>query len=583
MTRSRPRPARARPNRKPPAPAAALAALERVVREYRAGAARLKLALLDALEDTHLERAGEVLRLHEALCFLSAYPDSRAVERRARALLSAFCRREDLRRHREALADSGIAGTPIRYRFFSPTARWLAERWPDQLAIDWKDFDQRERVETFLPLFALAAETPGLDEYDLGARGWLKAMRAPRSNEAAFFIRRFAAIAASDVVREALWDELDTPFSLAPRTIGKSLTPARTLELHARAPRAFQRRALDRGRPKLRAEIRRGPRRVRDCSPGEARALIDLARGAMITRSRDLDAFSYADPRDVRLVDCGEGLAFACIGVQPARRLMLEAVYAFLTLRNGVPIGYVLNSALFGSAEMAYNVFDTFRGAEAGKVYGRALAMVRHLFGASAFTIVPYQLGHLNDEAIESGAWWFYRKLGYAPRDRATAKLMHAEEAKLERDSGHRSSAAVLRRLARENLYFHAGRERDDVMGLLPLPSVGLAVTRFLAANWGDDRERAERECVAEAARLLEVGREGPRGFSDDQRDWWRRWAPLVCVLPGLEGWSAGERRGLVEVIGSKGGPRESEFVLRFDRHRKLREAIRAIAVKTRT
>ena len=44
----------------------------------------------------------------------------------------------------------------------------------------------------------------------------------------------------------------------------------------------------------------------------------------MVTRSRDLDAFSYGDPRDVRLVDCVGGLAFACIGVIPERRLLRD-------------------------------------------------------------------------------------------------------------------------------------------------------------------------------------------------------------------------------------------------------------------
>ena len=55
---------------------------------------------------------------------------------------------------------------------------------------------------------------------------------------------------------------------------------------------------------------------------------------------------------------------------------MLECVYAFLTLKNGIPIGYVLTSALMESAEIAYNVFDTYRGAEAAHVYARVLAMV---------------------------------------------------------------------------------------------------------------------------------------------------------------------------------------------------------------
>jgi len=47
---------------------------------------------------------------------------------------------------------------------------------------------------------------------------------------------------------------------------------------------------------------------------------------------------------------------------------LLESVYGFLTLKNGIPIGYVLVSALFGSSEIAYNVFETYRGGEAGAV-----------------------------------------------------------------------------------------------------------------------------------------------------------------------------------------------------------------------
>ena len=62
-------------------------------------------------------------------------------------------------------------------------------------------------------------------------------------------------------------------------------------------------------------------------------------------------------------------------------------------MKNGVPIGYVLFSSLFESTEVAFNVFDTFRGAEAAHVLSRVLAVGHRLFGASTFSIDPYQLG----------------------------------------------------------------------------------------------------------------------------------------------------------------------------------------------
>jgi hypothetical protein len=57
------------------------------------------------------------------------------------------------------------------------------------------------------------------------------------------------------------------------------------------------------------------------------------------------------------------------------------------------------------------------------------------------------------------------------------------------------------------------------------------------------------------------------------------RWAPLACVLPGVERWSAAERRALAAVIRAKGGQRESEYVLRFDAHAKLRRALATLAL----
>jgi hypothetical protein len=96
-----------------------------------------------------------------------------------------------------------------------------------------------------------------------------------------------------------------------------------------------------------------------------------------------------------------------------------------------VPIGYVLSSALNNSVEVAYNVFDTWRGYEAAHIYGRLLAMMRHLFGAEAFMVPPYQLGHDNDEGLKSGAWWFYQKLGFRPREPRISALMKREQTRM--------------------------------------------------------------------------------------------------------------------------------------------------------
>ena len=84
-------------------PASPLAALERIKDRYGAGAGAAKRALLKRLERMRLKSAAQVTRLHEALCFLRAYPDEARLRAQVVRMLSAFSRRSDLRTHRQAL------------------------------------------------------------------------------------------------------------------------------------------------------------------------------------------------------------------------------------------------------------------------------------------------------------------------------------------------------------------------------------------------------------------------------------------------------------------------------------------------
>ncbi len=153
---------------------------------------------------------------------------------------------------------------------------------------------------------------------------------------------------------------------------------------------------------------------------------------------------------------------------------------------------------------------------------------------------------------------------------------MKSELARMRRSASHRSSRATLKQLAEYKMYYHIGRPREDVMGVFPLANVGLAVTDTLARRFGADRDAADRVLDREVARMLATG--SRRGWTAGERLGFARWAPLVAALPDVAAWTLAERRALARVMRAKGGRRESDFVLRFDAHRRLRRTVAALA-----
>lgn len=489
-------------------------------------------------------------------------------------MLAGFSRRADLIRYRRALADTGIAGTTIYYSFFSPTAQWIVKRFPDCLIIDWADFDNKDKLVDLLPFLLPYSESYALEMLTYSAQEWLERLKGNGETDATFLVRRFASYGAGSVTREKLYDELDTPMRLVP---GRG-TPTRTNVKFAGLSEVFHDRPLSRVRPDLRQEMRRPSLRVTTLSPRDGQRLIDMAVEAMITHARDLDAFAYGDKNSVRLVDCGQGLQFATMGMIPERRYLLESVYGFLALKNGVPIGYVGAVSLFNSAEINYNVFETFRGAEAVLIFGRALAVARHLFGATTISIDPYQLGHDNTEGLQSGAWWFYYKLGFRPEDSDVRGLVRSELRRLRTIPRYRSSVSTLQKLSSAPMFLYLDRTKQDVLSKMSLGAVGLKISRLLADRFGAEREKGVRTLSREAARLLSV--RSQRSWSMSERQAWERWSPLILTLPRIAHWKTTEKRALAEVARAKGGRHESDCLALFNRPRRLRRAILRLGEK---
>jgi hypothetical protein len=242
----------------------------------------------------------------------------------------------------------------------------------------------------------------------------------------------------------------------SPASRSRLRLPVRSLYLH-REP------LLRRSDVSLERELHGAPLPIRRLARPEARRILDLILDTSAMRYRELYGFSHPEEAQVFHAAAGRGVNIYFFGVPPEWRLPLRAYHGGMFFKNGVPAGYVELLSLFERAEVGFNLYYTFREGESAWIYARLLRLFHQVLGVTCFSVDPYQIGHENPEAVGSGAFWFYRKLGFRATNPEVAALVEREESRMRQTPGYRSSRRTLERLAEGYIIYEMpGTESGD-------------------------------------------------------------------------------------------------------------------------
>ena len=545
-------------------------ALAAAAPRYTPGDRARKLQLLEELGGAVVRDAPTLLRLHETLCFLQAYPDDATLLTLVDRALEDFASRVDRlgRAAHRRLHDSGVTHTTLDYPFGFPMAHWLVARFPRQSDVAWAAFDDTDRLDETLALLATAAVGDACSAGGIGWRRWIRVAKGGRRlTDLQLILEVFERVRLPADVRDWLFESVGLPILWRPRGAGGSRTRARI----ASGPAFFHTSPLERGDVDL-VEAIRPPLPLRRAARPLAEALIEAARLAMATRQRELHAFAYPNPDDVLVVDAGRGLRLAFIGIEPDFRLPLEAYYGFLALKNGVPVSYGGGWELFGALDFAINIFPSFRQGESPYLATQLLRAYRWLFGMRTIVIDRYQLGHESTEALRSGSFYFYHRLGFRPRDPSVVRTLAEERAKIVADPAYRSPMPALERLAAAEVFLTLPGGHPRPEHRLRATDVAGLVARRVANEYGGDRAGATRDSADRVARVLGAGRR--TAWPPGERRAFERMALVAALIPDLAAWPVADRRALVAVMRSKGSGSEMAYARRLDRHRRLRRSL---------
>ena len=229
--------------------------------------------------------------------------------------------------------------------------------------------------------------------------------------------------------------------------------------------------------------------------------------------------------------------------------------------------------------ESGFNLYYTFRDGETAWLYARILNIFRHLLGVTAFSIDPYQIGYENEEGIESGAFWFYRKLGFRPTNPDVMKLVLNEEKKIASRTNYRTSARTLRKLAAGPMIFELDKAPDKSLDeskpgdwdRFCVRNIGLAVARRMGLKFRGDARRFREEAVKKVNEVLELS---AGDWHEAELSTLSDFAVTLSLVEDLHSWSDEEKQGLVRVVRAKAGPDESSYLKLMQKHARLRKAM---------
>ncbi len=549
--------------------------------------------LLKRLDAARFSDSPSLIRFHEALLFLRAFPQDPSVVRVTERILNSFHKKVEALRKVDADVDdfdtfevSGIAGTQMEDTLSFDVANWLINirRMPNKVEIAWENYEPGRELGTTGPRFIPLLGDDAYVEADTPWRRWLEAA-AGKKRVPAWLISRFEQLPLPAPQKAELYESLRVPlrWSLENSVISRTRNwkPVRSVFYHSIFYHTTPH--ISRSQVSLAAELARRPPQLTKLSRKQGEQVMDMIREVMLVRYRELYGTTLGDARSVEQADlgtheAGRGVTIYLWNLPPDRRLPLRAYVAGLTLKNGVPINYIEAIGLCEWMEVGFNTFYTFRGGEAGWIYAQVLRCLCRRMGTTCVSVYPYQLGHENEEAIESGAFWFYRKLGFRPGRADLQKLAEREEEKIATDKNYRTPARTLRRLAAGHVFYELPGSEVGAWDRFSTRNIGLRVNRRMARDFGGDavlmREHSRR---ALERVLFPRGGVSTSSWTLLEKAAFENFALVLADVPGLRAWSREEKEDLVRIIRAKGKRDEMLYLHLTQRHVRLRKALLAL------
>lgn len=467
----------------------AITRLHTIRNRYGKTFAAEKQRLLHSIDIKTISNKTPAAHLYEALLFLTACPDGKAIYKTASRYLEQLQQQLTARpKLQYSLYNSGITGTTLCAAFSFEMVKWLRRTKPGTITLNNIEAPDAQ-VQSLLSVVMPKVESEILQDANAEWKGWLKKLKTKNEDLLDQLIAIFDSTAIRPEVKDELWDTLG--INVAIDLTGHCCLPASLVKTYYH--RSLIRQAKDHaliGKP-VAVKL----------TTAEAEKIIDCCRMILVRKLRELDPISFTHTKLVSFYQLERGYGIALTGMVPNRRHPIDSYMGYVVFKNGLPVAYAGSWILFNSARIGLNIFTDYRGGESKYIFDQVLQLHAKLYGLKRFSVDPYQVGKYNSDGIDSGVFWLYYQAGFRPIEKVQYELAEAEAQKISQDTKYRTPAAVLKTLAGSRLQLVLQRAAVDFDATDLSRTYAAIITKKFAGN----RMLAEKNAVQKIAGILSV------------------------------------------------------------------------------
>ena len=283
--------------------------------------------------------------------------------------------------------------------------------------------------------------------------------------------------------------------------------------------------------------------------------IIDAAKMTLFYLYRETEPFTNANKDDITLFKLDKGISIALFGSSIDKRYSLESYIGYLVFKNNIPASYG-GGWIFGErSQFGINILEAFRGGESSLIICELLRVYHQYFGATRFVVKPYQFGLHNAEAIKTGAFWFYYKLGFRPENNTLRELALQEENEKLKNSKYKSDVVTLKKYTKCNLALTLS---ETSYPNYDCDKLSKQITTYINTTFDGNRELALSICFKQLIETLSID---AKMWKQEDLDYAKQISVLFNMNPNSKEWQLKNKKNILKFILLKSAKTELPWI----------------------